>query len=273
MSMSWPLNLNETLDSILTIATLITIIFTAIAAQSAAVSAKITKNQFMLSKEQYDRQRVPHLIPIEQRYIRDKIGIHSAFDSQKFIYNGIGDLNIQIINVGIGNAYSIEAGIRIVNYDEIAKQISLKSPLLYEALVNQSYSLDFENLGNLNLIQYRVDKEDYKINEVNEHSFYVNNRMNFRTVLHSKETFSVGVSSFSQILLLDFVYRYFDSLDDLNTYVVPKLEIVIRYKAEEHLSKYNSLLTVYKVDVRDVEVDNYGRVSFRLIFSQTSKRT
>lgn len=260
--MSWPFSLGETLDGILTFATLITIIFTAIAAQSAAVSAKITKEQFVLNKEQYERQLLPRLLPIVQIYSRERIAIESSFDSYEDIDNGLGDLNVQITNVGIGDAYSLQASMVITNYGEIEKSGQILSPLTYSMLSGQGYTLNFETAENTNYL--RLESGKMQSGLPFEHVFYINDYINHQTVLHSKEVFTINISSYFQILLLDYVYRSLDYKGRPIPEVEPVIELFISYKKEEQLSTSEYVVNKYKVEIKDADIDNYGRVSFRL---------
>ena len=262
--MSWPFSLGETFDGVLTLASLITIIFTARAAQSAAVSAKITKEQFVLNKEQYERQKLPRLLPIEQSYTRERISLQTSFDSYDYIDNGVGDLNIHITNVGIGDAYSLESGMTVSNIEEITLQNTLHSSYSYNVLVNQQYTLDFKIEDKFHHIKFenRIPHSERPYT----HTFYIKDQINYQTVLHSKEAFSVGISSATQILLLDYIYRSLQKLDETELYVKPNIEVFIKYKTEAQLSTTEHEINRYELVVKDADIDNYGRVSFRLEF-------
>lgn len=230
-------------------------------------AADLTKKQFDLNHEQYEREKSPKIIPLGDTYEKKPIPIFREFYSQKFLDFSKGDFEIEIINVGRGTAYSVQAQLKLSNIESYKSQSSFKNPIVYSQLNDHSYEIFFEN-DSMEVIDNILSPEcsspalELKNFEMVTH----------KSVLYAKEKLTIAISSYLQTILTHEIYYRFglgfleaEELERVPEYITPLFTISLKFKTESQLGTPDWSFFDFEVTFNDFKiVDISGTISFRL---------
>lgn len=256
-----------TIDVVLALITLFTLRFTWKAANSSRLSAEVTNRQFILNKEQYNRELKPNLIPITNTYTKPNYRINSSLTAFYEINNDISDYVIKIINVGMGNAYSIEAFLDFENIEELLGASLLKNNQFYFDMTEERYSiaLSQESINRL-LLSHDNNYTQYGESDKINYYYPIETQIKYQTVLYSKNEIDINIESYVYVILNHYFYQL---LNYDHNIVEPKLSMKLKYKAEYQLGTDEYIMESYALLISNVSKDNLrNSINFRLDFKK-----
>lgn len=235
---------NAFINGIIAIGTLVTSLFTWRAATRAAKSAELTQFQFEMNKEQYDRERSPKIIPISETYSKGATDLDVCLNGREYLGINNSDIQIRLINVGLGNAYSVEVELLISNLKELFNVGLLNTPLHKPLYLGCPYEITFQE----SKFKYlRIDfQEEKRLNGSSTRTINFNDNLIHKTVVYSKDEISFNLSDFQHILFIHKLYSQFANKPD--NQIEPQFELSIRYKSEAQLG--GSLYENEKYEIR-----------------------
>lgn len=214
-----------------------------ISAQYSKHSSDEMKKQTAVMEKDLKLQRSPLMVPLEKNYEIPYQPVVSKLYSKGILGRKFGDLEIDFINSGKGNAYEVQSWLEVSNLHQMYEERNSKKK--FNDL--PPYYLCINHWDNPEE-KYLTVKDE--VNKVKLVRYPIKHLKNSKIVLHSRDSFSLKLEAYAQIFFIDYIHRLPEYTDGLTEYPSPDFILRIRYKED------------------GLHIDKTTEVSYRLVFSE-----
>lgn len=272
------MTVSDMIDSSIALISLMGVIAAWRAALSSKESAKVAadstsemQKQTDIMEQQLKHSRSAYLLPNEQVFSvpLQPIFYKTTEESENELDNHYGDLEVNLLNSGQGNAYHIESYFMISNFDVLKSVISFKKPLHKNTTLTEGYYLKFILEETRRRMKIGIHDPKSRFNYV---EYGVAKYPSTKNVLQPKESFPVRMPSYFQAILLDAVHRHYDRITGFSTLPLPQFNLNVKFKEEDTITEDSYKEFMYEAYIKDL-VFTDTHLNFSLYFRRVPLQT